>query len=312
MDNIDNIEHYITPQGSRDQLGLEPAELQHTLKLAGLLQTSLEITSVLNYFLEAAQQVVQFDAAHYNLEELEIDFKYGHTQRHRTSYRLRLAGEFLGELIFTRRRRFTELEMEQFENLIGQLIYPIRNAIWYQRAIQLSKIDTLTGAKNRAALNDAFNREIDFSFRHKTALSLLIFDLDHFKQINDSYGHTTGDEVLRECVQCAQQTIRSTDLLFRFGGEEFVVLLPGVNIIGAEQAAERLRSIIEKHVFKSQNGQIPVTISLGAASLNTKDNAEMLLDRADKALYRAKEAGRNQVACSGESDEDTTINASTA
>ena len=309
--NMDNIDQYINPTTTREQLGIAPAELQQTLKLAGLLQTSLEIDSVLNYFLQAAQQLVKFDAAHYSFEEQNLNLKYGKTQRHRCSYRLRLAGEFLGELIFTRRRRFAEQEMEHLENLMGQLIYPLRNAVWYQRALQAAKIDSLTGAHNRAAMDEMLKREVELAHRHKTALSLVIFDLDHFKQINDNYGHTVGDDVLRECVNCANQALRGTDVLFRFGGEEFVVLLPGVNAKGAARAAERLRSVIEKHVFNNRQGSVPVTISAGTASLTLRETPKMVLDRADKALYSAKDAGRNQVMSSEELSKVTVVEATT-
>ena len=308
---MDNIDQYINPTAAREQLGIAPAELQQTLKLAGLLQTSLEIDSVLNYFLQAAQQLVKFDAAHYSFEEQKLNLKYGKTQRHRCSYRLRLAGEVLGELVFTRRRRFAEQEMEHLENLMGQLIYPLRNAVWYQRALQSAKIDSLTGANNRAAMDEMLEREIDLAHRHQTAMSLVIFDLDHFKKINDNYGHTIGDDVLRECVKCANQALRSSDMLFRFGGEEFVVLLPGVNTKGVGFAAERLRSIIEKHAFNHRQGSVPVTISVGTASLTSQETAKTLLERADKALYCAKNAGRNRVASSEETSELNVVTATT-
>ena len=306
---MDNIDQYITPSAAREQLGIAPAELQQTLKLAGLLQTSLEIDSVLNYFLQSAQQVVSFDAAHFSFEEQKLNLKYGKIQRHRCSYRLRLAGEFLGELVFTRRRRFAEQEMEHLENLMGQLIYPLRNAVWYQRALQAAKIDALTGANNRAAMNEALDREVNLAHRHKSALSVLIFDLDNFKQINDNYGHMIGDDVLRECVKCTTQALRITDMLFRFGGEEFVVILPGVNATGAALAAERLRGIIEKHVFTSRQGVVPVTASFGTASVTLQETTKTIIDRADKALYLAKSAGRNCVASAEEALEATAVNA---
>jgi diguanylate cyclase (GGDEF)-like protein len=306
---MDNIDQYITPSAAREQLGIAPAELQQTLKLAGLLQTSLEIDSVLNYFLQSAQQVVSFDAAHFSFEEQKLNLKYGKIQRHRCSYRLRLAGEFLGELVFTRRRRFAEQEMEHLENLMGQLIYPLRNAVWYQRALQAAKIDALTGANNRAAMNEALDREVNMSHRHNSALSVLIFDLDHFKQINDNYGHMIGDDVLRECVKCTNQALRITDMLFRFGGEEFMVILPGVNATSAALAAERLRGIIEKHVFTSRQGAVPVTASFGTASVTLQETAKTIIDRADKALYLAKNAGRNCVASAEEALEATAVNA---
>jgi len=306
---MDNIDQYINPAAAREQLGIAPAELQQTLKLAGLLQTSLEIDSVLNYFLQAAQQIVNFDAAHYSFEEQNLDLKYGKTQRHRCSYRLRLAGEFLGELIFTRRRRFAEQEMEHLENLMGQLIYPLRNAVWYQRALQAAKVDPLTGAHNRAAMNDTIQREVELAHRHQSALSVIMFDLDHFKQINDNYGHVTGDEVLRECVNLCNHALRATDLLFRYGGEEFVVILPGVNAEGAALAAERLRGVIEKHVFQSGQSTVPVTTSAGTASLTMRDTTESMIERADKALYSAKNAGRNCVVSSEEEIKTAAVNA---
>ena len=306
---MDNIDQYINPTTARDQLGIAPAELQQTLKLAGILQTSLEIESVLNYFLQAAQQLVKFDAAHYSFEERDLNLKFGKIQRHRCSYRLRLAGEFLGELIFTRRRRFTEQEMEQLENLMSQLIFPLRNAVWYQRALQAAKIDALTGAHNRAAMNETLDREVELAHRHKSALSVIMFDLDHFKNINDNYGHLTGDDVLRECVQCSNLALRGTDMLFRYGGEEFVVLLPGVNAAGADLAAERLRNIVEKHVFNSNKGSVPVTISVGTTSLTLKDTTKSLLERADKALYVAKCSGRNCVSSSTTHQKTSAVNA---
>ena len=306
---MDNIEQYMNQTTPREQLGLAPAELQQSLKLAGLLQTSLEIDSVLNYFLQATQHVVNFDAAHYSFEEQNLNLKYGKTQRHRCSYRLRLAGEFLGELVFTRRRRFAEQEMEHLENLMGQLIYPLRNAIWYQRALKAAKIDPLTGAHNRASMDEMLTREVELAHRHKTALSILVFDLDHFKKINDHYGHTTGDDVLKECVECTLQALRTTDMLFRFGGEEFVVLLPGVNTDGALLVGDRLRVTIEKHVFNSRQGTVPVTVSLGTASLTPQDDVKMLFERADKALYMAKNSGRNKIVSATEIIPATAVNA---
>ena len=287
----------MNPTTAREQLGIAPAELQQTLKLAGLLQTSLEIDSVLNFFLQSAQQIVSFDAAHYSYEEQQLNLKYGKTQRHRCSYRLRLAGEFLGELVFTRRRRFAEQEMEHLENLMGQLIFPLRNAIWYQRALKAAKIDSLTGAHNRAALDEIIEREVELSHRHQSDLSVVIFDIDHFKQVNDNYGHAVGDDVLRECVECSNQALRGTDMLFRYGGEEFVVLLPGVDSLGVKLAAERLRRTIEKHAFTCSQGTVPVTVSIGTSTIVSKDTAATMVERADKALYSAKNTGRNRVVC---------------
>lgn len=294
---MDIIEQTLKPATGNDQLGIAPAELQKSLKLAGLLQTSMEIDKVLEFFLQSAQQFVSFDAANFVYEGLDLEIKFGKAQRHACSYRLRLAGESLGEISFTRRRRFAEQEMEYLENLIVQLIYPLRNAIWYQKALRAAKVDPLTGAYNRTAMDETLLREVELAHRHKSALALLVIDIDYFKKINDLYGHSSGDEVLREAVTCINQTLRRTDMLFRFGGEEFVLMLPGVNAEGARLVAERIRSVIEKHHFVSHDHrQIPITVSLGVSEFMLGDSAKSLFERADLALYQAKRNGRNRVA----------------
>lgn len=156
--------------------------------------------------------------------------------------------------------------------------------------------DYLTGCFNRRHFYALAEPELARARRHGTALSLLIFDLDHFKQINDTYGHACGDAVLCQTVEVIQGRLRISDVLARIGGEEFVVLLPATGIDQARLLAERLRQAIAEHPFEHGSQRIPVTASWGVATARSSDtNVDMLLDRADRGLYLAKHHGRNQV-----------------
>jgi diguanylate cyclase (GGDEF)-like protein/PAS domain S-box-containing protein len=155
-----------------------------------------------------------------------------------------------------------------------------------------AKTDALTGIANRMRLNTELVIEIIKARRHKVPLALIIFDIDHFKLVNDTYGHLIGDTLLKEITNVVSNGIRSEDLFARWGGEEFVVLLPHTDLDGARIMAERLRTAIEVNAF-SDIGQI--TCSFGAAQFADSENQESFLNRADQALYTAKESGRNCV-----------------
>jgi diguanylate cyclase (GGDEF)-like protein/hemerythrin-like metal-binding protein len=167
---------------------------------------------------------------------------------------------------------------------------------------RLSSSDHLTGAWNRAHLDRTIESELARCIRYKQPLSLVLIDVDHFKRINDTYGHQSGDTVLRELVQTIRATIRTADLLFRWGGEEFVVLASATGYRAAERLAEKLRHSIEEHVFPDVG---ILTISLGVAEHSGAESAEAWFRRLDEALYAAKTNGRNRVAVDrcGNSDE---------
>ena len=270
-------------------------ELQRTLKLAGLLQTSLEIPNVLEYFLSAAKELIDFDGVHFEYEPLNVDLKFGTQARHRCFYRLRLCEELLGVINFSRKVPFSQDELATTETLLCQLIYPLRNAILYQKAIRAAHMDPLTSANNRAALDKAMKREVELAHRHQLPLSIVLLDLDKFKAINDNHGHSAGDYILKTLVTCIDETVRGSDMLFRYGGEEFVLILSGTDSEGAKRIAERLRCAIEAYPFIYDRQEIAVTASFGVATLKTRDDAKRLFNKADSALYQAKDAGRNQV-----------------
>ena len=278
-----------------DALDIIPEELEQTLKLAGLLQTSLELDTVLNYFLDAVSHLIRFDGAQFTNNEFNYEFQYGKNQRHSCTYRLRLGEELLGELSFCRKKRFAKAETNQLETILCQVLYPVRNAILYKRAVVSSQVDPLTGTNNRAAFDSAIEKEVERSHRHHMPLSLAVIDIDFFKQVNDNYGHSTGDSVLRKVTEVIKDTLRASDELFRYGGEEFTVILNGTDNDGATNVAERIREEIENAYFEHEDGTLPLTVSIGISSLTTRDDAKRLFNKADAALYRAKETGRNKI-----------------
>ncbi|MDQ3032799.1 MAG: diguanylate cyclase [Myxococcota bacterium] len=157
--------------------------------------------------------------------------------------------------------------------------------------------DPLTRVYNRKYLLDRATSEIAYSVRHSTPLSLLIFDIDHFKKVNDTHGHPAGDTVLVELARHVLRVIRTEDVFARHGGEEFAVLSRGIGLEGAIRFGERLRSAVEGYPFAHEGIRLSVTVSIGISAMPSPgiDRVEELVARADRALYDAKESGRNRV-----------------
>lgn len=171
----------------------------------------------------------------------------------------------------------------------------------YEAIETMSITDELTGLYNRHHFNERLAEETGRAVRHHHPLSLAIFDLDFFKKVNDNYGHPAGDEVLKQVAQIIQTNGRKSDPVSRYGGEEFVVILPETNLEGSETAAENIRRAIEDHLFDLGDGRTTrVTVSIGTACLplksdHIKQKEEWLINHADEALFWAKKCGRNQV-----------------
>jgi two-component system cell cycle response regulator len=169
----------------------------------------------------------------------------------------------------------------------------------YQEIQRLANRDGLTGCINRRHFIALATQEIERCRRYNRPLSFLILDIDHFKDFNDRYGHQVGDQLLCHLVNLCQNQIRKVDVLGRYGGEEFVILLPETNEAGAMLASERLRGKIEKTKVNTPEGKLSITVSIGLTTLergfDETQTVDMLINRADKALYAAKTAGRNRV-----------------
>ena len=168
----------------------------------------------------------------------------------------------------------------------------------FQRAMYDAALrDDLTKAFNKKYFLDRLEQEVSFARRHGSFLSLLMFDVDHFKRINDTFGHVAGDQVLARLAQVTQSTVRAEDVFGRYGGEEFAVICRGIPLADAATMAERLRAMVAGAQFVYEAGVIPVTISIGVAGYPevAVQNALELIAAADEALYGAKRGGRNRV-----------------
>ncbi|WP_246128660.1 GGDEF domain-containing protein [Pleionea sediminis] len=159
----------------------------------------------------------------------------------------------------------------------------------------LSRTDRLTGLYNRGYWEELFEKEYEKCCRYKTESTAIIFDIDHFKKVNDTYGHQAGDEVIRKTALLLKELVRKTDMAGRYGGEEFVVFLPNTKAESAEIFAERLRKKIESFTVTHEDKKINFTISLGVCQFkDTLQSHEKWIEKADQALYHSKENGRNQ------------------
>ena len=214
---------------------------------------------------------------------------------------VRLEDRLLGTLRFTRRHAFRAAEAQSLEAMSADLARPLDNALRHREAREAATRDPLTGAATRGLLEDTLEREVRLVHRHGDALALLMIDVDRFKGINDRFGHPAGDRCLVAIAECISHRIRSSDVLFRYGGEEFCVLLPRTGGRGARRLAERVRTAVDALRIPAGEETIHPTVSLGVAAAVPGDRAAELLAKADAALYRAKRNGRNRVSAAGRS-----------
>ncbi|VVN93476.1 GGDEF domain-containing protein [Pseudomonas fluorescens] len=273
------------------------AQMRQQLSL--LLQTSLEPQRILGLFFREIQRLVPLDALSYEHKASDLRLEFGQPAPHSISYSLSHEGEPLGQLVFRRKLRFSDREQGHLESILSALLYPMRNTLLYRAATQSALRDPLTDTGNRIAMDQTLLREIEMSRQHLQPLSLLMLDIDHFKHVNDNHGHSAGDEVLKAVAGSIKHQLRNVDMVFRFGGEEFLILLSNTGREAAAMIGERLRFAAQAQDFAADGKSIELTISLGCSTLLPGESADSLLRRADSALYVAKRAGRNRLAMAG-------------
>lgn len=194
------------------------------------------------------------------------------------------------------RHDITELEQtkQQLRNINQAMKYKVDELYSMTNALEeKASKDTLTGINNRENFEDIFGIQITNAHQYSQPLSLIIFDVDHFKAVNDTYGHQMGDLILRDMVELVARNLKKGDVFARWGGEEFVILTPSTDIAGASNLAENLRMLVQSHRFNGLDEKI--TLSFGIAQLDENDDKKNLFQKADAALYEAKKKGRNRV-----------------
>ncbi len=183
-------------------------------------------------------------------------------------------------------------DLNLMDSIVGQLGIILENSALYESSIR----DGLTGLHNVSYFRSVLNSEIKQTLRYGYSLSLILFDIDHFKSFNDKYGHQTGDLVLKEVSRVTQEALRTSDVAARYGGEEFAVICPATDGLGAVKVAERLREAVAANKVMDDGRELSVTISIGVTEVSKEGSSvESLISEADQALYAAKGRGRNQV-----------------
>ena len=264
----------------------------HEQSLVSQLQTTLDLQQQLNIVSMAAGKVLP-------LSSLTVKTAVGNFTasgscaadfEHKSV--LVLNQQCLAELIYHSDYAFTPMIQRELLLLESEWLFALRNALVVSRLQQMALKDTLTGLGNRRFFDDSFDKAVQLAKRHNVSCALILLDLDNFKQVNDTAGHSAGDEVLLAVADCLRDTLRVTDSLFRFGGDEFAVLLSGHDTDSAELVARRLVKVINQHYLCQQYS---VSASAGLSVLRDEQNARQFFSSADSALYQAKEAGKSTV-----------------
>ncbi len=222
---------------------------------------------------------------------------YGKSSIYETTYRIQTKdGQWIW---FYDRGKITKRDADGKPELVAGIVFDITEQKRMeellekqnQQLLELSRTDSLTGLFNRRALNEKLDYEIRRVRRIKSHLNLLMLDIDHFKQINDTYGHLTGDKILIRVAETLKEIVRSTDIVGRFGGEEFLIILPDCSLSDGVGVAEKIRTAVAKLIFPSD---MQITISGGIVEYKN-ENIDKFIEHADQYLYQAKENGRNRI-----------------
>ena len=260
------------------------------LQLENLLYETLDLQNLLERFIAGLREEYSISGLQYKLPESNEEIVIGRVGRSGREYQLRYNDNELGSLIVGSIKG----DDQRLTEMLSLLNSPLHNALSFHRIKQAASRDPLSGLGNRLALESALSTEAARSERHNVPFTMLVIDIDHFKRVNDELGHTNGDKAIQGIAIEVRHLLRAYDQAFRFGGEEFVVILSQTPLSEGLRIAERIRQRIAEAKLLEKDRQI--TVSIGAAEYaGSPSSVAELFERADSALYEAKRSGRNQV-----------------
>jgi two-component system, cell cycle response regulator len=255
------------------------------------------------YFLEHAEQILgRSDSVNIQVEQDSVSRQHAKAVSKDGRWILMDLGSTNGT--FVNDEQITQTELRDGDMVrVGQTIFKYLSGSnieskYHEEIYRLTTMDGLTQCFNKRYFLETIERELNRAMRYGRQLSMIMFDIDHFKKINDTHGHLAGDYVLRELAGIVTRSLRREDVFSRYGGEEFAIILPEIDREGAVHVAEKLRVAVDTHEFSFANEKIPVTISLGVRNTvgdDDKLNVTKFIADADARLYEAKQGGRNKV-----------------
>ena len=293
MENVHILTQRVSARGEFLPLSAEHYRINETNSphdLVARLQTTLSIEEILTIFAEHAKQLINLSGLQFQ-SALGVSQSAGSdTSQTPYSFDLDIESERLGQLIYFSQFPMGKAIEAKLKQLHTALVYPLRNALMYTRVLRLATKDALTGLNNRSQFNDSLAQKLERCRRQHRPFSLMLLDLDNFKQVNDNFGHKIGDDVLQEFANVLRTSVRGTDSIFRFGGDEFALLIDDPEFTTNKVIADRIMSLVASSGLMAQ---YDVTSSIGYTLANNQDCENEVFARADKGLYKAKAAGRN-------------------
>ena len=260
---------------------------QRNLALLEQLQTTLDVKQLINIFAIEVAKYLDFSGLYFKHADISATARGSRQAKSERQFELKLNGQFFGIITYAVNMPISIANFKVLTELHDLLINPLNNAVQYHQAMQLAMQDSLTQLGNRRSFDEQIKRTMAQASRRHTRAGLILSDLNKFKAINDNYGHDIGDNVLIQFAEALRQSVRDTDSVFRFGGDEFAIIVA--------DATEQSLAVIEQRIYHAISrdallAKYNVTSSLGLAFMNRADNATSFFKRADNALYSQKRA----------------------
>ena len=249
------------------------------------LQTTLDLDKLLDIFAMEAARYIKFSGLYFKSKMVRKTLRGSRKAKHERQFELKLNDEFIGSICYSINKPISMNHYKDLQRIHQIILYPLKNALQYHQAMQLAMQDSLTGLGNRRYFDEQLKRAMHNANRHHAQVGLVLGDLDKFKAINDTYGHSTGDQVLIQFASILRTCVRDSDSVFRFGGDEFAIIVENASEYSLDIIQSRLDNSLKTNALLAK---YQIDCSLGTTFMNRADNEQTLFERADQTLYRQK------------------------